>query len=237
MFMSIAPTSPTPAEPADPGRALALKQIQRLDRLADMAMEQAEAMHAEVMLAGAVHTEVMDPVPDEPGTPADPAAIRARITEARAAFQRHARVVAQITALQSRIARVLYGPQQAVAPTRTEAADQVRKQWRKRRVECLVEEAIAQCKPGNPYPLMKLRDRLALLDPDLDPDFQDRPLGATVALICRGLGLKPDWSQWAGEDWALAEARDRAPGSPYAGPAAAEPEGRSPLPPETADTG
>jgi hypothetical protein len=213
--MSIAPTPPTPTEPADPGRALALPQVQRLERLAEMAMEQAEAMHA----------EAMDPVPPEPGSPADPAAIRARITEARAAFQRQARVVAQITAVQSRIARVLYGPQQAAPATpQAQTADQVRKQWRKRRVECIVQEAIAQCKPGNPYPLVDLRRRLEGLDPDLDPDFQDRPLGATVGLICRGLGLKPDWSQWAQEDWALAEARDRAPGSPYAGPAGAKPD-------------
>ena len=222
MFMNIAPSSPKPAEPADPSRALALKQIQRLDRLADMAMEQAEAMHA----------EVMDPVPDEPGKP-DPAGARARIMAANAAFQRHARVVVQITALQSRIARVLYGSQQAATTTRAEAADQVRKQWRTRRVECIVEEAIAQCEPGNPYPLVKLRDRLAALDPDLDPDFQDRSLGATVARMCRDLGLKPDWSQWAQEDWALAEARDRAPGSPYAGPSVAKPKGHSLSPPDT----
>jgi hypothetical protein len=207
--MNIAPTPPTPAEPADPGRALALKQVQRLDRLAEMAMEQAEAIHA----------EVMDPVPDEPGKP-DPAETRARVMAANAAFQRQARVVAQITAVQSRIARILYGPQQAVPITpQAPTAEDVRKQWRTRRVDCIVEEAIAQCEPGNPLPLVfKLKDRLRGLDPDLDPDFQDRPLGTTVALICRGLGLKPDWSQWAGEDWALAEARDRAPGSPYAGP-------------------
>jgi hypothetical protein len=219
MFMNIASLSPTPTEPADPGRALALKQIQRLDRLAEMAMEQAEAIHA----------EVMDPVPDEPGKP-DPAETRARVMAANAAFQRQARVVAQITAVQSRIARVLYGPQQA-APTTPQAqtAEDVRKQWRKRRVDCIVEEAIAQCEPGNPLPLVfKLKDRLRGLDPDLDPDFQDRPLGATVALICRGLGLKPDWSQWAGEDWALAEARDRASGSPYA-----DPRDRSPSAPDT----
>jgi hypothetical protein len=212
--MSIAPTTSTPAEPADPGRALALRQVQRLERLAEMAMEQAEAIHA----------EVMDPAPDEPGRP-DPAEARVRVMAANAAFQRQARVVAQITAVQSRIARVLYAPQQAV-PTAPQAqtADQLRKQWRKRRVECIVQEAIAQCKPGNPYPLVDLRKRLEGLDPDLDPDFQDHPLGATVALICRGLGLKPDWSQWAGEDWALAEARDRAPGSPYARTAGAKPD-------------
>ena len=205
--MNITPTPSTPNEPADPGRALALRQVQRLERLAEMAMEQAEAMHA----------EVMDPVPDEPGKP-DPAGTRARVMAANATCQRQARVVAQITAVQARIARVLYGPQQAAPATpQAQTADQVRKQWRKRRVECVVQEAAAQCKPGDPYPLIKLRRRLEEVDPDLDPDFQDRPLGATVALICRGLGLKPDWSQWAGEDWALAEARDRAPGSPYAG--------------------
>jgi hypothetical protein len=31
-------------------------------------------------------------------------------------------------------------------------------------------------------------------------DLLDRPIGATVALICADLGLTPDWELWAVED-------------------------------------
>ncbi len=51
---------------------------------------------------------------------------------------------------------------------------------------------------------------------DCEYDCSRRPIGAVIALICKDLGATPDWERWAGEDWALEEARTRAPGSPYA---------------------
>jgi hypothetical protein len=47
--------------------------------------------------------------------------------------------------------------------------------------------------------------------------YLDRPFGEVVALICKGIGMTPDWEAWATEPWALEEIRTRPPGSPYAG--------------------
>ena len=46
--------------------------------------------------------------------------------------------------------------------------------------------------------------------------YLDRPFGEVVGLICKGLGIKPDWAAWAGEPWAQEEIRTRPPKSPYA---------------------
>ncbi len=126
----------------------------------------------------------------------------------------------QIVALQARIARDLYGPQQKAAAARTEAAGQARQQQRRRQVERIVDQAITQVEPEF-HAGRKLRDMLAKMlpeiDPVLDPQVLDRPLGEAAARMCRQLGIAPDWNRWAEEDWAIAEARDQPPGSPYAG--------------------
>ena len=64
---------------------------------------------------------------------------------------------------------------------------------------------------------------LAGLDAELDgavalEQIGQRPLGETIALICEALGVTPDWELWEDEDWAQAEAREDAPGSPYGRP-------------------
>ncbi|MDR6290186.1 hypothetical protein E9232_002707 [Inquilinus ginsengisoli] len=201
-------SSPTRPAPADPGQVLAQQQIRILGRLAEMAMEQAEAMHA----------EIMDPPPAK-ATGATPDQTQARIVAAGIAFPRLSRLVVQIVALQSRIARELYGPQQKAAAARAEAAVQARQQQRRRQVERIVDQAITQVEPEF-HGGRKLRDMLAKMlpeiDPVLDPEVLDRPLAETVARLCRQLGIAPDWSRWAEEDWAIAEARDQPPGSPYA---------------------
>src|SRR3954451_4219509 len=94
-------STPTPPAPADPGQVLAQQQIRILGRLAEMAMEQAEAMHAEIMDPPAV--KATGPTPDQ---------ALARLAAASIAFPRLSRLVVQIMALQARIARELYGPQQ-----------------------------------------------------------------------------------------------------------------------------
>ena len=72
----------------------------------------------------------------------------------------------------------------------------------------------------------RLQDALdeRLADDKDDEFFRDRPIGEMVALICRDLGLSPDWSLLQGEDWAIAEARTRPPGSPFATPRARGPD-------------
>jgi hypothetical protein len=54
-----------------------------------------------------------------------------------------------------------------------------------------------------------------LSDMETEEDFADAPISAIVARICADLGLTPDWTMWAREAWAKAEARDGVAGSPY----------------------
>jgi hypothetical protein len=53
------------------------------------------------------------------------------------------------------------------------------------------------------------------MDPADDARFADAPISEWIAAICADLGLTPDWSLWAGEDWAAEEAVTR-PDSPFA---------------------
>src|ERR1044071_1559387 len=46
--------------------------------------------------------------------------------------------------------------------------------------------------------------------------FLRRPFGEVVAMICKGIGLTPDWDAWVPEPWAQEEVRTRPPTSPYA---------------------
>ena len=52
-------------------------------------------------------------------------------------------------------------------------------------------------------------------DPEDATGPADRPISLVVADICRDLGLEPDWDLWADADWAVEEALERAPGSPF----------------------
>ena len=47
-------------------------------------------------------------------------------------------------------------------------------------------------------------------------DLDERHFGAVVASLFEALEIKPDWSVWAQEPWAIEEARINALGSPYA---------------------
>jgi hypothetical protein len=81
-----------------------------------------------------------------------------------------------------------------------------------------------------------LVDRLAgglyecLHDEDEYGDILQRPIGEVVALICKDLGLEPDWDAWAHKPWAVEEAAADAPGSPFARRAEGGVSVRTPLP-------
>jgi hypothetical protein len=49
-----------------------------------------------------------------------------------------------------------------------------------------------------------------------DEDLLDRPFSTVLADIFEALGVVADWTIWRDEPWALAEVRDRPPGSGYA---------------------
>ena len=70
---------------------------------------------------------------------------------------------------------------------------------RRREIEAAVEQVIdaqPDLKPNRRIDLkFSLHHRLDRELLDLDR-FLDRPMGETVARICRGFGLKPDWTRW-----------------------------------------
>jgi hypothetical protein len=53
-------------------------------------------------------------------------------------------------------------------------------------------------------------------DEDRLENITGRPVGELVALICKDLGLEPDWAKLAQEPWAQAEMASGARGSPFA---------------------
>jgi hypothetical protein len=74
--------------------------------------------------------------------------------------------------------------------------------------------------------LMKSLDRLWGWNPDADifsrPELyiqtggDEALVSEQIAAHCKALGLKPDWTLWKDEDWAVEEAEANTPGSPYA---------------------
>ena len=56
-----------------------------------------------------------------------------------------------------------------------------------------------------------------LEDDDIYSDLTRRRLDEIVALICKDLGLQPDWDRLADDYWAKEEIDRPPPGSPYAG--------------------
>ncbi len=52
-------------------------------------------------------------------------------------------------------------------------------------------------------------------DEDIYGDVASRPVGELVALICRDLGLDPDWTRLAEEAWAQDEIAEAPVGSPF----------------------
>jgi hypothetical protein len=142
--------------------------------------------------------------------PVDPA-------EAAMAFSRVSRAVRLTVMLQSKLV-------QELAPL-TEAAERAARKARERqepgyrfkaRVEGVVER-VAKARGDDQDALDRVVRETAerLDDEDFYGDVLDRPLGELVALICRDLGLDPDWSRLAQEAWAQAEAASGDPRSPF----------------------
>jgi hypothetical protein len=101
--------------------------------------------------------------------------------------------------------------QAAAATVKAQADEEARRldplYVRQMRIERIVER-VAEREHGDDEERV---DRLIaeagerLDDEDLYGDILQRPLGEMVALICRDLGLNPDWERLAGEAWALEE--------------------------------
>ena len=143
---------------------------------------------------------------DRAGNEADP-------TQTAMAFGRAARAVRLSLMLQARLIKAL---EDRDAHRAYLAETRVRDQRREKqaRVERIGERLAEQ---GDREPdeveglVQETCDRL-----DDEEDLLSRPISELVALICRDLGLDPDWPRLAQEAWARDEMAGGEPGAPLA---------------------
>jgi hypothetical protein len=186
-----APAEPSPAARRAAARALGEARIAMLTRLAELGMELAEDC-ARNARAGLARAELADDVSgDGPAKVRDPA-------DPVLAFTRAARAVRMTLALQARESKDLLALDVDDAKARC-----VETVVRRTRIDRLVERAIEA-----EYDDADVIERLsAEADETLDEEedwggFDQRPIGETVARICRDLGLSPAWRARAAEAFA-----------------------------------
>jgi hypothetical protein len=202
------PLSTPPATPDDDdwSRPLAEGQLALLGRLAEAGLEVALAVERTAKRAGV----------DDEAEPVDLAALSL-------AYARASRAVRLTVMLQSKVIADLKARDAARHIAMTAAADeQARREplyARKVRIERVVER-LAEAEHGDDEDKV---DRLVieagerLDDEDFCGDILERPIGEIVALICRDLGLEPDWPRLAEQAWAREEAAKGDPRSPFVG--------------------
>ena len=201
--MNRSQSASNPVPPPDPDRERIDCHQRAMAQLIEIGMALAETLRPQ---AGAV----AEPEPET--TESVPAAADPSLR-----FSRIARVVVLAVTTEGRIIadRRKRADEMAAVAAR---GDKVR---RVMRVERLMEEAITRALPDKDEAADRRDElywRFEELDPEVDLDFGDRSIGETIDRLCRDLGVEPDWDWWAKEDWAIAEARDKPHGSPYAGP-------------------
>jgi hypothetical protein len=180
-------TTPPDAPTADPGeeRTRAL-----LERLAEAGMEMVEALVAQAKGTG---PKVVD-------------------GDVALAFSRVSRAVRMAALLQRELAPDREDPEAAAhdAEARGRAAQ------RDRAVRIVRRVARDHC-GREPFAVSVIAREAAerLADDDIYGLAASRPVGELVALICRDLGLQPDWDTLAEEAWAQAEIEGGAAESPF----------------------
>jgi hypothetical protein len=211
-------------------RALAARQLEVLERLAEMGMAVARAVERQAQALAA-----MPPAPAEPGGGAEPSdACEPCGAEAppetslgggrgvqglAMAYARVARAVRMTLALQSRVLRDLEAVErQASCSAPFEAGQRASaRAERKRRIARILTRVIDAAAPDDaPEAIDALSAEASerLADDDVCGDALTRPMGEIIARICADLGLEPDWTAFAQEAWAEGEQAD--PRSPFA---------------------
>lgn len=202
----------SPCPPDEPDRlngwerALLDRQLEALNRLADMGMA----------LAGAVERRV---TAQEPGS-----GPQADLHHAAMDFARLSRAVRMTFALQSRLIADFKGKARAGCAEDVEPGEETYEGvWaeppgaqRRRQVGRLVRrvaEASALDREGIERLLREAAERL---ERDDIYGGLDRPVGELVAQICQDLGLGPDWDGLGGEAWAQVELAAEVSGLPFA---------------------
>jgi hypothetical protein len=198
---------------SDPSRERTERHLRVLQELAEIGMDLARLVRQRAMQA--------DPATDR----SDPGLSFARI----------ARAVRQTVALEARLDEDAQTRDKRIAAGRAvheaRLAESVRRAGSSRKLKAAmaVERAVEGLgdtdEDGEPlHP--ELYEWLA--DSRDDERFADRPVGEIVMEICRDLGLTPDWSLWADEDWAAELPQVARPDDREKTPTPAVGEGRDP---------
>ncbi|WP_342240999.1 hypothetical protein [Inquilinus sp. OTU3971] len=192
-------------------RSLALQQIQMLTRLAEIAMQLAEAEGARAVeaQARAAQARAAGPKVDETSVQA----ARAEAQEAGLAFSRFSRSVQRSLALRSRAADQLCARDKAQAADR-KAARKARRDRHRREVEDVLRDMIwDQVEDQGRIDALhaELEERVQDLYDD-EVSVEDRPLGSVMAGLACGLGLAEEWQRWA-TGWPATPSPSRPSGS------------------------
>ncbi len=209
------PQVPRP-ESADPGgrgsdevtAARAAKRLQMLQELAEIGMDLARAVHRQA-LAEAPAIEAGEGAVAHPPAGGDLGLV----------FSRIARAVRQTLALEARLEQERSARDRAAGqgPGRQGVEAKWRARRRRQEVSSFVEQLIEAESDRDDVEHL-LADLAERLDDDEDAGaLADRPIGELIAGICRDLGLTPDWSLWADEDWAAQAVTAGTPGPRPAG--------------------
>lgn len=190
------------------GERLLRRQAERLETLAEAGLRMALAIERQATQGPAEGEEPLAPA------------------EAAMAFSRVARAVRMTGLLQERLVRALddLRARQAAQAERARAeAEGAAKDAEARRdpayrhkarVEAIVERlAKADTDDEDEIDRLVCEAGERLDDEDVYGDVLTRPVGELVSLICRDLGLDPDWTRLAQEAWAKEEADN--PRSPF----------------------
>ena len=217
---SLVETAEDAALADDWARPLAMRQLQVLGELAEQGLEIGRAIEHQAKAA--------------------PPAEDIDLNALAMAHARVARAVRMTIMLQSKLIGELQTSEEGAArkAARAAAARQERGDpayVHKARVEGVVERVAKAACGEDEDEIERLMTEAAerLDDDDIYGEVLSRPMGELVALICRDLGLEPDWPRLAEEAWAKAEIASGAAGSPFSR-VPLPLDGRKPLMPQSA---
>jgi hypothetical protein len=185
-----------------------VRQLQALGELAELGLDIARAVarQAASQTPGEAFPETL------PATTRAPQVVKGDVS---LAYARVARAVRLTIALQSRLLQDLQAldevAERHLHGGRSNAARE-RKARIRRILRRVIDAEVGEAADGDRL-AGEVRERLE--HDDIYGDVLARPVGELVAMICRDLGLSPDWVRLAEEAWAQDEIEGGQAGSPF----------------------
>ena len=209
------------ADAAGEARAVIVRQLQVLGELAELGLDIARAVARQAAPQTAPET-APETAPDATGV------VQVVKGDLSLAYARVARAVRLTIALQSRLLQDLQALDEAserhLRGGRSNAGRE-RKARIRRILDRVIDAEVGDDAEGDRL-AQEARERLE--QDDIYGDVLARPVGEIVAMICRDLGLSPDWIRLAEEAWAQDEIASGQAGSPFIPPAGRRPEPMGP---------